>query len=155
MIREIINRFRSSLTERLVAYRRRHTAPMRVWFEPEVVTPQSLELARSRALSGETVDMSRTGIAFLVNSIRVKEKYLVGQNRRLNVEIDLPSGKVSMQVEGRRYQKVGVHLSAEKFLVGAHILRIDPENNAIYDHFLRHGAEPSNKPSAAFELNAK
>ena len=113
---------------------------MRVWFEPEVDSPHHREVAKNMAMPGETVDLSRTGIAFVTSAIRINEKYLVGQDRKLNVEIDLPSGKVTMQVIGRRYEKVGVHLSMEKFLVGAHIIRLESESNAAYDHFLRKGA---------------
>lgn len=125
---------------------------MRVWFEPEINSPHFQEIAKNMAMPGETVDLSRTGIAFLVSSIRDKEKYLVGQERKLNIEIDLPSGKVSMQVIGRRYEKVGVHLSMEKFLVGAQIVRLESESNAAYDHFLRNGAGRRKRSAGSLEL---
>lgn len=146
MIRDLINRFNRSLSERLVSARRRESAPMRVWFEPDTNTPHEREIARNLALPGETVDLSRTGIAFVVNFIRVQEKYLVGQERKLNVEIDLPSGKVEMQVVGKRYEKVGGETSVEKFLVGATIVRLLNDSNPVYDHFLRKGrrAKPGN-----------
>lgn len=125
---------------------------MRVWFEPEINSPHNQEIAKNMAMPGETVDLSRTGIAFLVSSIRDKERYLVGQERKLNVEIDLPSGKVTMQVVGRRYEKVGVHLSMEKFLVGAQIVRLESESNAAYDHFLRNGAGRRKSTPGSLEL---
>ena len=125
---------------------------MRVWFEPEINSPHNQEIAKNMAMPGETVDLSRTGIAFLVSSIRDKERYLVGQERKLNVEIDLPSGKVTMQVVGRRYEKVGVHLSMEKFLVGAHIVRLESESNAAFDHFLRNGAGRRKSTPGSLEL---
>jgi len=141
MIRRLISKFNRSLTERLVSSRRQHTAPVRVWFEPDINTLQNRELAKNMAVPGETVDLSRTGVAFLISAIRINEKYFVGQDRKLNIEIDLPSGKVEMQVIGRRYEKVGIHLSTEKFLIGSHIVRIESESNATFDHFLRHGPE--------------
>lgn len=125
---------------------------MRVWFEPEINSPHNQEIAKNMAMPSETVDLSRTGIAFLVSSIRDKERYLVGQERKLNVEIDLPSGKVTMQVVGRRYEKVGVHLSMEKFLVGAQIVRLESESNAAYDHFLRNGAGRRKSTPGSLEL---
>lgn len=125
---------------------------MRVWFEPEINSPHNQEIAKNMAMPGETVDLSRTGIAFLVSSIRDKERYLVGQERKLNVEIDLPSGKVTMQVVGRRYEKVGVHLSMEKFLVGAQIVRLESESNAAFDHFLRNGAGRRKSTPGSLEL---
>ena len=125
---------------------------MRVWFEPEINSPHNQEIAKNMAMPGETVDLSRTGIAFLVSSIRDKERYLVGQERKLHVEIDLPSGKVTMQVVGRRYEKVGVHLSMEKFLVGAQIVRLESESNAAFDHFLRNGAGRRKSTPGSLEL---
>lgn len=152
MIRNLISRFNRSLSERLVSSRRKFAAPMRVWFEPEINSPHNQEIAKNMAMPGETVDLSRTGIAFLVSSIRDKERYLVGQERKLNVEIDLPSGKVTMQVVGRRYEKVGVHLSMEKFLVGAQIVRLESESNAAFDHFLRNGAGRRKSTPGSLEL---
>lgn len=125
---------------------------MRIWFEPDINTAQNREIARNSTLLGETVDLSRTGIAFVVTSIRVQEKYLVGQDRKLNIEIDLPQGKCEMQVVGKRYEKVGVHLSAEKFLIGATIVRLESDNNAIYDHFLRKGSRSRRRTASSLEL---
>lgn len=152
MIRSLIAKFNRSLSERLVSSRRKFSAPMRVWFEPEANSPHHHEIAKNMALPGETVDLSRTGVAFLVSSIRDNEKYLVGQDRKLNIEIDLPSGKVTMQVIGRRYEKVGVHLSVEKYLIGAHIIRLESESNAAYDHFLRNGAGRRKRTPGSLEL---
>jgi len=153
MLRKLIDRFNTSLSERLVAARRRASVPVRVWFEPDINSQHLREVARNNALVGETVDLSRTGVAFMVGAIRLKEKYLVGQDRKLNVEIDLPTGKVEMQVIGKRYESVGIHLSTEKFLVGAHIIKIDPESNAAYDHFLRFGSRRKRGAAGSLELN--
>src|SRR3982751_5165613 len=122
MIRELINKFNTSLSERMASARRTHTAPIKVWFDPDTNTELSAEQARAACVYGETVDLSRTGLAFLVPSIRIKEKYLVGHERPLNIEIDLPTGKISLRAMGKRYEKVGIHVSTERFFVGAHIL---------------------------------
>jgi hypothetical protein len=139
MLRELINKFNSSLSERMVSARRKHTAPIKVWFDPDVNTERALEASRAACIWGETVDISRTGIGFLVPSIRVKEKYLVGHERPLNVEIDLPTGKVYMRAMGKRYEKVGIHISTERFLVGAHILLLDGQDRENYETFLKNG----------------
>jgi hypothetical protein len=154
MLRELINKFNSSLSERMVSSRRNHKAPMKVWFDPELNTERSLEQARAACIYGETVDISRTGIAFLVPSIRVKEKYLVGHERNLNVEIDLPTGKVYLRVIGKRYEKVGVHISTERFLVGAHILSLSGQDRENYEAFLRNGTRRAKSGAAGFELSA-
>lgn len=152
MIRELINRFNQSLSERLVALRRRHAAPVKIWFEPEINTPHNRAMAMNMAIVGETIDLSRTGVAFSVSCIRVNEKYLVGQDRRLNLEIELPSGTVEMQVVGKRYERSASHSTTEKYVIGAHILRLDPDSNAAFDHFLRHGVKRKRRTPGSLEL---
>ena len=139
MIRELITRFNRSLSERMVAARRRHTAPIKVWFDADVNSERAQELARTACILGETVDISRSGIGFLVPSIRLKEKYLVGQDRSLNIEIDLPTGKVHLRAIGRRYEKVGIHISTERFLVGAQIMELNDADKENYETFLKNG----------------
>ena len=139
MLRELITRFNRSLSGRLVAPRRNHKAPIKVWFDPEQTTERAAELARAACILGETTDISRTGVGFTVPAIRLKEKYLVGQQRVLNAEIDLPTGKVYLRLLGVRYEKVGIHLSMERFLVGAHIESLTGPDLEAYDAFLKNG----------------
>lgn len=152
MLRELITRFNRSLSERMVSARRRHTASIKVWFDAELNTERSREIAKAACIFGETVDISRTGIAFLVPSIRVKEKYLVGHERPLNVEIDLPNGKVYLRLMGRRYEKVGVHISTERFLVGAHIVSLSGADKENYETFLRNGNRMTKPSRSGLEL---
>lgn len=136
----------------MVPSRRRHTAPVKIWFEPDINSDRAREAERSACLLGETFDISRTGIAFVVSAIRVKEKYLVGHDRTLNVEIDLPTGKVHMKVIGRRHEKVGQHISTERFLVGAHILKLEGADKEIYETFLRRGTRGTRRATGSLEL---
>jgi len=136
----------------MVPSRRRHTAPVKIWFEPEINSERAREAERAACLLGETFDISRTGVAFVVSSIRVKEKYLVGHDRTLNLEIDLPNGKVHMKVIGRRHEKVGQHISTERFLVGAHILKVDEADKENYEAFLRRGSRGMRRATGSLEL---
>ncbi|MEO7538939.1 MAG: PilZ domain-containing protein [Pyrinomonadaceae bacterium] len=152
MIRELITRFNRSLAERMVCSRRAHKAPMRVWFDPDTNTERARDMARSACLYGETVDISRSGLGFLVPSIRVMEKYLVGQERKLNIEIDLPTGTVHMRSIGRRYEMVGVHSSTERFMVGAEIAEMSDMDKENYETFVRLGSRRLNGARAKLEL---
>lgn len=154
MIRELISRFNRSLSEQMVSARRRQTSPIKIWFDPEMNTELALERARNACIVGETVDLSRTGVGFVVPSIRVKEKYLVGQLRALNVEIDLPTGKVVMRLIGRRYEKVGQHVSTERFLVGADILELRGADREAYEEFLKRPAQRVAKTTGEIRVNA-
>lgn len=152
MIRELIAKFNRSLSERMVSSRRHHKASIKIWFDPDMNTQRAREAAMADCVLGETVDISRTGIGFLVPSIRVKEKYLVGHERPLNVEIDLPTGKVQLRMMGRRYEKVRMHLSTERFFVGAHILSLTGTDREMFEAFLKKGNRAERSRAAGFEL---
>lgn len=152
MIRELIAKFNRSLTESMVPSRRNHKAPIKVWFDPDVNSERGREAARSACILGETVDISRTGVGFVVPMIRVKEKYLVGHDRNLNVEIDLPNGKVFLQAVGRRYEKVGADAS-ERFLVGVCITNLTGQDKEIYETYLKRGNR-STRTARTIELKA-
>jgi hypothetical protein len=123
----------------MVPARRHHKAPIKIWFDPETHCERAIEAARAACILGETVDISRTGFGFVVSFIRLKEKYLVGQERMLNVEIDLPNGKVFLRAIGRRYEKVGQHVSTERFLVGVQITSLVGQDRETYETFLKNG----------------
>src|SRR5688572_3622748 len=153
MIRELISKFNRSLSESMVSSRRKHTAPIKVWFDPDANTERAGDLARAGCILGETVDISRSGIGFIVPSIRFKEKYLVGQQRTLNVEIDLPTGQIFLRAMGCRYEKVGIHISTERFFVGASIVSLTGTDRENYETFLKTGTRGLKRTSAqALEL---
>jgi c-di-GMP-binding flagellar brake protein YcgR len=139
MLRELVSRFSLTLIERRASVRKKFEIPVKVCFAPEKNPNNVTRSCEELFLSGETVDISETGIGFVVASIRIKEKYLVGQNRVLNVELDVAGKKIKMQVMGMRYERVGIHASTERYLVGAAITEMSPEDRQKYEYFLRNG----------------
>lgn len=129
------------MSERIVPVRYKLQVPVKLWFEPENKTGKAKipDAAENLFVWGETHDLSRSGIAFVVPSIRLKESYLVGGGRALVAELDLPNGRAQMRVFGKRYEQVGEHLSVSRYLIGASIESITPENLEIYEYFLKHG----------------
>jgi hypothetical protein len=101
------------------------------------------------SLRGNTKDLSLKGIAFIVPSIRLREYYLVGENRLLGVEMSLPSGKIKMQVIGRRYEQLGdEHSSTTSYMIGASIEEITDEDRKSYEDFLHAGCKTEVKAGA-------
>ena len=139
MIRKLISKFNKSITERVVSPRKKYEVPIKIWFEPSKNTGRLAMPNESLVILGETKDMSRSGIGFIVSAIRIQENYLVGEGRILNAELDLPGGKVQMQIVGSRYEQVGQHISTARFLVGAKITQMTKEDREAYEYFLRHG----------------
>jgi hypothetical protein len=153
MIRELVERFNKTITERRASVRRKYQVPVKVCFVP-VSDPMIVRAPCDDSfLCGETVDMSETGIGFVVPSIRIKEKYLVGQERPLKVELDLAGKRVHMRVMGVRYERIGIHLSTEHYLIGAAITEMSDQDRAAYERFLSEGKKllQGYRPALEFE----
>lgn len=139
MIRELVSRLSRVFAEKKAPARKQFNVPVKVCFAA-VKSPVKVHGGREdQFLSGETCDLSDTGIGFEVSAIRIKEKYLVGQERLLNVELDVSGAKIRMQVKGVRYERVGIHLSTERYVVGAEIVKMDEDDRAAYEQLLKHG----------------
>jgi hypothetical protein len=139
MIRKLVSKFSKTINERVVSPRKKYEVPIKIWFEPERITGRLKMPNESLVITGETKDLSKTGIGFIVAAIRINENYLVGGGRTLNAELDLPSGKIQMQIVGMRYEEVGQHISTARFLVGAKITKMNDDDREAFEYFLRHG----------------
>ena len=142
MIRKLIARFNKSINERVHSPRRDCEVPIRIEFEPNHQTGKLQMPIKGASLKGVSRDLSETGIAFIVPAIRLKESYLVGENRLLAAELDLPNGKVRMFVVGQRYEQItDENASSVKYLIGAKIESMNAPDREIYEYFLQHNAE--------------
>lgn len=143
MIREFFVQLNKTLAKRVVSSRYSYQVPIKLTFEQTNKTGK-LQMPRVPLyINGETKDLSQSGIAFIVSSIRLQENYLVGEERVLNAELDLPNGKISMKVVGRRYEQVDETASSGKFIIGAKIVQISDECKEFYEDFLRNGSQPA------------
>ena len=152
MIRELVTKLSGVLQRNTHDIRKKCDAPVRISFEPVRTTGNLHTTMEGLALSGEAADVSKSGIGFIVSSIRIKEFYLVGQDRRLIVELDLPAGRIKFKAIGKRYIRFGQHLSAEKFFVGAEIVEISGRDKQLYEDYLRFGFKAVKSPSTSMEL---
>lgn len=154
MIRSLMSRITGFIAERSHSPRRRCQLPVRVWFEPLKIPGIHTSSADNAFLAGETVDLSKTGVAFSVSAIRIHEHYLVGQERTLNLLIELPDGPVTLQVIGRRYERTEDEHGIERYLVGAEISLLEDENRKRYLHFLRFAGNRRSSASAGVEVRS-
>ena len=152
MLRKWIAKFNKSRAERVVSARHNWEVPIKLSFELSGKTGKSVS-PQILFITGETKDLSQSGIAFTISSIRIKENYLVGEGRILNAELDLPNGKVSMKIVGQRYEQVGEHISTARYLVGASINEMTDENREVYEYFLRFGDAKGNTGSLKFGID--
>lgn len=127
------------MSERVAPRRHAYQMPIIISFEPHK-NVGTKNAAVNLSVRGETKDLSISGIAFIVPSIRLREYYLVGENRALNAELNLPGGKLKLQLVGMRYEQLGdEHSSATSYMIGAHITQITDADREVYEEFLRTG----------------
>jgi len=154
MLRNLIAKFNKSRAKRAISVRHNREVPIKLSFEPSGKTGKSSEPPQFLYITGKTRDLSVSGIAFTVSSVRIKENYLVGAGRTLNAELDLPDGKVSMKIVGQRYEPVeNENLSVGKYLVGASIVQMTDESREVYENFLRFGGASGNTGSLKFGID--
>lgn len=158
VIRKFISKLNLTFVENRSARRYNLQVPIRITIEPDGETCCNVKLKTKReslSISGETKDLSKSGIAFIVPSIRLREYYLVGENRTLQAEMDLPNGKIRMQIVGVRYEQIGIHDSTVDYLIGAKILSITPLEQEIYEEYLKYGNKVKTDKTQDFSLETK
>ena len=140
IIRNWLAKFNTSLSERAVSSRHKFKVPVKIMFAPNKDIKNSYAANAELFVSGETKDLSKTGISFIVSTVRIRENYLVGEDRTLNAELDLPNGRIKMQIIGKRHEQFGdIHSSGIEFLIGAKIVNMDKDHREAYEEFLRLG----------------
>jgi hypothetical protein len=157
VIRKFISRLNLSFVENRSARRYNLQVPVKITIEPgEGCANSKLTVKReSISISGETKDLSASGIAFIVPLIRLREYYLVGENRPLKAELDLPNGRIQMEVIGVRYEQIGIHDSTVSYLIGAKISSIAPLEKEIYEQFLKYGNKVKTDTTPDLSLETK
>lgn len=83
---------------------------------------------QSAGMKGHTLDVSPNGIALIVPTILLGEHHLIGENRKLVVQLELPNGAVEMQVVPIRYESLEEHKTETGYLIGAKIVEM-PETD--------------------------
>lgn len=151
-IRQFVSNISDQIRSRINSSRRDLNVPVSISFEPEMTTGRLTSKREVLCIKGETKDLGAEGISFLVGSIRLREHYLVGDNRILDAELDLPNGKVKMKLIGQRYEEVGQHLSVSQYIIGAEIKSMTPLDRDLYEEFLRYGNKLKDGDSKSLQL---
>lgn len=91
---------------------------------------------QSAVLKGHTLDVSINGIALIVPSILLGEHHLVGENRKLNVKLELPEGTVEMKVVPIRYESLEEHETETGYLIGAKIVEMSETDRERFTQYV-------------------
>lgn len=145
VFRTLVGRLNESVRGYLKPRRKSSSLPIQVSIRPDLQVTSLVKdhLAgtyekkkKNYSTCGDTRDISQTGISFIVPFIRVGEHYLVSDGTTLDLEIDLPNGKLRLTAVGCRYQQIEEHSSVSRFLVGARITNITARDKVLLDEYL-------------------
>jgi hypothetical protein len=83
-----------------------------------------------------TLDLSANGLALIVPQITLGEHHLVGENRSLNVELQLPGGPVEMQVAPVRYERLEDDEHETGYLIAVKIVWMADDDRAKFASYV-------------------
>jgi len=130
LTRSIVSRLRKYMGDRRHATRR--TVRLQVSVSVGSPTKGLTGNRKINSLEGHTLDISPNGMALVMPAIRIGEQHLIGENRTLNVKMELPSGPVEMKVAPVRYEALEDHPSETGYLIGAKITEMSDVDRATY-----------------------
>ena len=136
----------SELPRRIVSHLRRFIGNRRRCKRVRARLKCKLSLSDSRVSSNgsrrlptldcHTLDVSTTGLALIVPAIRIGEHYLAGDDRRLHLKLELPSGPVEMKVATVRYESLEDSAEDSGYLIGARILEMSDGDRASFEKYV-------------------
>jgi hypothetical protein len=91
---------------------------------------------RTVSMDGHTLDLSANGMALVVPAITLGEHHLIGENRSLNVQLELPSGPVEMQVVPVRYEQLEEHATETGYLIAVKIVGMLESDRLTYSKYV-------------------
>ena len=132
--RTIVARLRKFFGDRRRSRRQRARLELSI----SIASPAKSLTGSKRIISmgGHTLDLSANGIAFIVPAITLGDHHLVGENRRLNVQLELPVGPVEMQVVPVRFERLDEHKSETGYLIAVKIVGMSDEDRATYAEYV-------------------
>ena len=98
--------------------------------------PKARDDERALKLAGYTRDISSTGLALIVPSIRIGGQYITGENRKLEVKLKLPNGTITAKATPVRYNPLEEDTDTG-YLIGAQIVEMSDEDREQYEAYLR------------------
>jgi len=120
---------------------RRHPARRRVNIPCSVSVCEERDgsgrLRRTPTLSGNTLDLSSTGLAFTLPAIRIGDRYIAGDDRTLRIILELPTGSVETYAIATRYERIEERGADIVYIIGARITRISESHRERLFNYLR------------------
>lgn len=127
LLRTLVSRIREFAGDR------RHMSRYRERLEVTVspATPTKANGRRPASLQGYTRDLSANGLGLIMPAIRIGDRYLAGEDCRLAITLELPSGPIQLIAISERYEPLE-DPGEIGFLIGARITSISDEDRKLF-----------------------
>ena len=102
----------------------------------KVSAEQAQATGRSLKLAGYTRDISATGLAIIVPSIRVGGQYITGENRTLQIMLKLPTGSVKIHGTPVRYSPLEEEGADTGYIIGVSITSMSDQDRARFNAYI-------------------
>jgi hypothetical protein len=130
-LRSITNRLRQ-----FVADRRR--APRHHVRLPVVVSLLNVRVVATPAtLSGHTRDVSADGLGLILPAIRIGDRYLVGEDHVLRINLKLPDAHARLYGVPVRYERLEDEGTERGFFVGLRLTETHDPDYAVFSEYLK------------------
>jgi hypothetical protein len=141
LIRTFANRLRAYMGNRRRAPR--YVAHLEAGLALSVSMPsakmsatQAEASGRPLKLAGYTRDISATGLALIVPTIRVGGQYLTGENRTLQIMLKLPTGNVEIHGTPVRYSPLEEEGTDTGYIIGVQITTMSDQDRALFNAYM-------------------
>jgi PilZ domain len=131
LMRSIAARLHRFIGDRRRAPRHRLRIPFKLSLtsvKPNINGAQSLPV-----LEGFTRDISTTGLALILPTIRIGEHYLMGEGRTLRITLEFATGPLQLDAVPVRYERLDEDETEKGYLVGVQITEIDDHDRARFN----------------------
>jgi hypothetical protein len=91
---------------------------------------------RIESMAGHTHDVSANGLALIVPRITLGDHHLVGENRTINLTVELPDGPVEMQTAPVRYERLEEHKLETGYLIAVKIVAMSDDDRARFSAYV-------------------
>lgn len=135
LIRSIAARLREFVGNNRRAPRREARLPISV--VPSDAKARVAGARTSSILQGHTRDVSATGLGFVVPAIHVGGCYLTGDNRKLQIALELPTEAIHISAAPVRYERLEDDDLERGYLIGAHITEMSEGDRSRFVEYLR------------------
>jgi hypothetical protein len=136
LIRSIAARFREYLGNRRRSPRYKVRLSVRV-SPVKASKPARVSSLEHDALYGYTRDISVTGLALILPSIRINNIYLTGEDRTLELLIEHESEPIVIYGSAARYEKLEEGEADKGYLVGIKITEMSTEDRTRFTALLK------------------